>query len=150
MALAVPVGAGDRVTFRMPSATERQDYHLAEDEPALEIVRPDGTVAIYGAGPMEVVFVPRNSERGGRSPAAKWQSIVEDVQQAVVAGGLRPGDQLPSEDQLALTYGTSRSTVRRALVAIRALGLARLDSTAGILVIDPVHRAELIRQELRR
>jgi hypothetical protein len=135
MALAVPVGAGDRVTIRMPSETERQTYHLADDEPAIEIVRPDGTVEIHGAGPMEVVFVSRASEPDGRSPAAHWQHIVADVRQAVAAGGLRPGDQLASEDQLATAYRTSRTTVRRALSEIRELGLVRLDSTSGTLVI---------------
>ena len=137
MALAVPVGAGDRVTVRVPSATERRIYRLADDEPALEIVRSNGTVEIHGAGLTEVVFVACDTEPGGGPPAAKRQRIVEDVRQAVAAGALRPGDQLPSEDQLANRYDTSRATIRRALTEIRELGLARIDSASGTLVVSP-------------
>jgi hypothetical protein len=125
------------VTVRMPSATEQRIYHLADDEPALEIVRSNGTVEVHGTGLTEVVFVACDSASYGRSPAAKWQRIVEDVRRAVAAGGLRPGDQLPSEDQFATRYGTSRTTIRRAIAEIRKLGLVTVDGATGALVVVP-------------
>jgi Bacterial regulatory proteins, gntR family len=135
MALAVPVGAGDRVTIRMPSGTERQNYHLAAGEPAIEIRRPNGTVEVHGAGLIEVVFMASDPEPTESSPVAKRQRIVADVRRAVVTGGLRPGDQLPSEDQLVTRYDASRTTVRRALADIRRLGLARADRATGTWVV---------------
>ncbi len=57
MAMAVPVGPGDRMTVRMPSRTERQDYQIAEGRPALEIRRENGTIELVDAGLAEIIFV---------------------------------------------------------------------------------------------
>jgi DNA-binding GntR family transcriptional regulator len=142
MALAVPIGAGDRVTIRMPTPSERQTNHLADDEPVLEIRRTDGTVEILDGAPTEVVFMASNPELGRASHVAKLQHIVADLQRAMATGGLRPGDQLPTEEQLATRYHAGRSTVRHALAEIRKLGLARMDGATGALVVDSEHRSQ--------
>jgi hypothetical protein len=136
MAVAIPVGAGDRVIIRMPSAVERRTYHLADDEPALEIVRSDGSVEIHGAGPTEVVFVASDPGPAETSAAAKRRRIVEDLRRAILAGALRPGDELPSEDHFTTRYNASRTTIRHALTEACDGGLVGTDVATGMLVVQ--------------
>jgi GntR family transcriptional regulator len=83
-----------------------------------------------------VVFVASEPLPNSASAAAKWQRIAEDIRRAVSAGGLRRGDQLPSEDQLATRYNASRAAVRRALAELHGQGLVELDSATGALLIQ--------------
>ena len=48
--------------------------------------------------------------------------ITDELRRQIVAGELRPGDLLPSENALMSRYGVSRGTVRQALAALRADG----------------------------
>ncbi|EGQ60432.1 transcriptional regulator, GntR family protein, partial [Acidithiobacillus sp. GGI-221] len=51
-----------------------------------------------------------------------WKQIVDDIQQRMDRGEVRPGEKLPSEGALASTYGVNRHTIRRALQELAALG----------------------------
>lgn len=53
---------------------------------------------------------------------AAYESIVEQVEQAVAAGRLKAGDRLPSERQLMDEFDVSRTTVREALKVLQATG----------------------------
>ena len=44
-----------------------------------------------------------------------YRSIVEQIEEAIRRGDLKPGQHLPSERKLMVEFGTSRSTVREAL-----------------------------------
>jgi len=50
-----------------------------------------------------------------------FQEIVTQVEQAILAGKLRPGDSLPPELQLKEMFQTSRSTVREAIRVLEAM-----------------------------
>lgn len=59
------------------------------------------------------------------------EAILDQVEQLLSAGLLRPGDRLPSERSLAGRLGVSRPTVREAMRTLEALGVARPADTAG-------------------
>ena len=90
------------------------------------------------------------SETGGRagiqlrmSGAARTargvESLVERVsdtlRQAVLSGQFPPGSKLPSEAQLTLTHGVSRTVVREAIAALRADRLVETRQGAGVFVL---------------
>lgn len=58
-----------------------------------------------------------------------YQQIVEQIEESVSNGSLKPGDQLPSERDLAQQFGVSRTAVREAVKALHERG--RLETFAG-------------------
>jgi GntR family transcriptional regulator len=55
----------------------------------------------------------RPIDRSSQQPV--YAQLAERLRQQISAGGLRPGDQLPSEAMLVREYGVSPMTVRRAI-----------------------------------
>jgi GntR family transcriptional regulator len=55
----------------------------------------------------------------------KYARIIDQIEQAIAAGDLAPGDRLPPERALAEEHGVSRMTVRQALQALESRGLLR-------------------------
>lgn len=74
---------------------------------------------------------------GRRAPA-----IVAQIREAIFAGRLLPGDRLPSERDLARTFGASPVVVREALHALEAGGLLEIrhGATGGAFVAEMTHR----------
>jgi DNA-binding GntR family transcriptional regulator len=54
-----------------------------------------------------------------------YRRIAADVQRAIAAGDLAPGDPVPSEATLTREYGVSRGTARQALSVLASLGLVQ-------------------------
>jgi DNA-binding FadR family transcriptional regulator len=54
-----------------------------------------------------------------------YERIVEQVEEAIARGELRPGQRLPSERELVVQFGTSRATVREALRVLESNGVVR-------------------------
>ncbi|WP_108658726.1 GntR family transcriptional regulator [Acuticoccus kandeliae] len=74
----------------------------------------------------------RQSERnGGR---AKHRQISEELLSAIESGRWRPGDQLPSEEQLAAESGASLGTVQRALRSLVEMGVVERHHGRGTFV----------------
>jgi len=67
-----------------------------------------------------------------------FQDVVEQVQDAILDGRLKPGDRLPAERELCETFGTSRGTLREALRVLEQKGLVeiRLGVGGGAVVKD--------------
>jgi DNA-binding FadR family transcriptional regulator len=61
-------------------------------------------------------------------------AVVDRIKELIVARGLRPGDRLPTENQLAADFGVSRITVREATKALRFLGILRSAPKRGLTV----------------
>ena len=53
----------------------------------------------------------------------EFHRLSEDLRRRILAGDLALGDRLPSEPELALQYGVSRSTVREALRVLESQNL---------------------------
>lgn len=52
-----------------------------------------------------------------------YTRIADDLRQQIAAGTLRPGDDVPTEAELAERWSTSRGPIRNALAALRGEGL---------------------------
>ncbi|MDX2400617.1 GntR family transcriptional regulator [Microbacterium algeriense] len=60
---------------------------------------------------------------------AVYTQIAEDLRAQIAAGTLRPGDDVPTEAELAERWHTSRGPIRNALAALRGEGL--IETTRG-------------------
>lgn len=81
----------------------------------------------------ESVFGPVSSNKRA------FEVIVEDIRRAVYTGALKPGQQLPSEPELANQFNVSRSAVREALKVLELSGLlnVRRGYKGGTFVAPP-------------
>jgi GntR family transcriptional repressor for pyruvate dehydrogenase complex len=58
-------------------------------------------------------------------PVRLYQRIVEQIEDAIASGELKPGERLPSERELVAQFGASRPTVREALRVLESSGVVR-------------------------
>lgn len=75
-----------------------------------------------------------------------YEQIVQQIEESIVKGNLRPGDQLPAERELAQRFGVSRTAVREAVKALREKGLVEAYSGRGTFITDGTTQA--VRQSL--
>jgi GntR family transcriptional regulator, transcriptional repressor for pyruvate dehydrogenase complex len=75
-----------------------------------------------------------------------YEQIVEQIEESILKGGLKPGDQLPAEREMAQRFGVSRTAVREAVRALREKGLVEAYSGRGTFVTNGTSQA--IRQSL--
>jgi GntR family transcriptional regulator, transcriptional repressor for pyruvate dehydrogenase complex len=75
-----------------------------------------------------------------------YEQIVQQVEDSILKGQLKPGDQLPAERDLAQLFGVSRTAVREAVKTLREKGLVEAYSGRGTFVTDGTSQA--IRQSL--
>jgi len=68
-----------------------------------------------------------------------YQDIVDELRAAIVEGRLDAGEQLPSENELAERFSTSRPTVRRAIALLKAQGLVTTEQGRGAFVRSKPH-----------
>jgi GntR family transcriptional regulator len=66
-----------------------------------------------------------------------WELVADALRRAILDRTYKPGDQLPSENQLAAQHGASRPTVRRALQDLRLKGLIETRQGKGAFVRMP-------------
>ncbi len=62
------------------------------------------------------------------------RTIAEAIRSQIESGELRPGEKLPSERDLASTYGTARNTAREAVRLLADAGLVITDQGKGSFV----------------
>ena len=60
--------------------------------------------------------------------------IARDLRQAIETGALTAGQRLPSERDLAATYGTARNTAREAIRLLESAGLVDVEHGRGVFV----------------
>jgi GntR family transcriptional repressor for pyruvate dehydrogenase complex len=75
-----------------------------------------------------------------------YEQIVQQIEESIVKGALKPGDQLPPERELAQRFGVSRTAVREAVKALREKGLVEAFSGRGTFITDGTTNA--VRQSL--
>ena len=66
-----------------------------------------------------------------------YEQIVQQIEQSIVGGKLRPGDQLPTERELAQQFAVSRTAVREAVKTLTEKGLVESFSGRGTFVTLP-------------
>jgi len=75
-----------------------------------------------------------------------YEQIVHQIEESILKGSLKPGDQLPSERELAQRFGVSRTAVREAVKALREKGLVEAYSGRGTFITNGTSQA--MRQSL--
>ena len=75
-----------------------------------------------------------------------YEQIVQQIEDSILRGDLKPGDQLPAERELAQRFGVSRTAVREAVKALREKGLVEAYSGRGTFITDGTSQA--VRQSL--
>src|SRR5438309_10570796 len=95
--------------------------------------------------PREVMFRPVRIARAS-------DEVVQQVKALIFGGTLGPGDQLPSEKELAVQFGLSRVTVRDALRVLESQGLIaiKVGARGGAFVASPSTQPVSDRSEERR
>lgn len=71
-----------------------------------------------------------------------YQAVSTELQRHILSGALKPGEPLPSEVELAATFGVNRSTVREGIRQLESEGLVRREGRKRLLVTVP-HHADL-------
>src|SRR6202050_430616 len=79
-------------------------------------------------------------------PSLLYEQIVQQIEDSVLNGSLKPGDQLPAERDLAQRLGVSRTAVREAVKALREKGLVEAYFGRGTFITDGTSQA--VRQSL--
>lgn len=65
-----------------------------------------------------------------------YEQIVQQVEDSIHKGALKPGDQLPPERELAQQFGVSRTAVREAVKALHEKGLVEAYPGRGTFITD--------------
>lgn len=87
-------------------------------------------------------------DRASGLPA--YRQVADHLRQRIRSLTYPPGDQLPSERELAELYATSRVTVRQAVAELRAEGLIVAEHGRGLFVRPQRHVERLGRSRLSR
>jgi GntR family transcriptional repressor for pyruvate dehydrogenase complex len=70
-----------------------------------------------------------------------YEQIVQQVEESILSGQLKTGDQLPAERDLAQRFGVSRTAVREAVKTLREKGLVEAYSGRGTFVTNGTSQA---------
>lgn len=76
----------------------------------------------------------------------RYQRVVQQIEQWILDGSMKPGDQLPGEHDLAQQFGVSRTAVREAAKTLREKGLIEPCSGRGTFVTHGM--SQIMRQSL--
>ncbi|WP_326552365.1 winged helix-turn-helix domain-containing protein [Micromonospora sp. NBC_01813] len=66
----------------------------------------------------------------------QWRRLANHLRLQMASGELRPGDQLPSTDQLREQHRVATSVVRQAILALQAQGFVQGVPGLGVFVAD--------------
>lgn len=69
--------------------------------------------------------------------------VASSISREIAQGRLKPGDQLPTEQQLAQTFGVSRNVVREAIARLRSEGRIWSQQGRGAFVADQPNKTVL-------
>ncbi|MCX7781006.1 MAG: FadR family transcriptional regulator, partial [Negativicutes bacterium] len=63
------------------------------------------------------------------------QKVIQQLREAISRGDYKPGDKLPSENELAEAFGVSRTSIREAIKVLAGQGLIEVKRGIGAFVI---------------
>lgn len=95
-------------------------------------------------------------ENAGTRRRSTVEQVRGEIETMIKESGLKPGDRLPSESELAIRFGVSRSSIREALKHLEEAGSVSaihgrgrfLSPVGGLSVERPITRFESITQML--
>lgn len=70
----------------------------------------------------------------------KYYDLMEDLRKQIVSGKIKPGEKLPSENELSGTYQVSRQTVRKALQILQNEGYIYAEHGRGTFCSEMARR----------
>lgn len=73
------------------------------------------------------------------------RGVVEHIQRLILRGGLKAGDRLPAQRELAEQLGVSRPSLREGLTVLETMGLVSVRVGSGVFVAPSGARAPLWR-----
>jgi DNA-binding LacI/PurR family transcriptional regulator len=75
----------------------------------------------------------------------KSERIIQELRAQILSGQRKPGEKLPTYDELMEMFGVTRPTVARAVAALRTQGLLTAEGTRGVFVAEefPHHQRYL-------
>jgi GntR family transcriptional repressor for pyruvate dehydrogenase complex len=80
----------------------------------------------------------------GRLPRARlYEQVAEQISAWIAENGLRAGDRLPPERELATRLGVSRATLSQALVALEVVGVVAVRHGDGTVLTDKAGSARI-------
>src|SRR6202161_2445673 len=106
--------------IRLPAVDIRYSNQTTTSRPAGSAPRRAGGNAVY-----KLVRTSR-----------LYEQIVQQIEESILKGTLKAGDQLPAERELAIRFGVSRTAVREAVKALREKGLVEAYSGRGTFIPD--------------
>lgn len=81
-----------------------------------------------------------------------YEQVAVQLREVIASGQTKPGERLPTEADLAKSFGVSRTTIREALRVLTSEGLIETSrgTTGGSFVkrLDPAHVSEFLRNGL--
>jgi integrase/DNA-binding transcriptional regulator YhcF (GntR family) len=108
-------GGGGATTLRVYSAWVAEADQKAAGAFSLRMPAPPV--------PLDAEGSPSDVKAPDLEPASPYQRIASDLRGAISCGALRPGEQLPTVDQLKDRYQVSAGTANRAIAELKAEGL---------------------------
>ena len=64
------------------------------------------------------------------------QTVVDSITKAIIAGDLKPGDKIPTEMELAESFGVGRNSIREAIKILVYYGVLEIRRAEGTFVCD--------------
>lgn len=83
-------------------------------------------------------------------PRPPFQQVANALRAAILTKKFNPGDQLPSGNDLARSYGVSRATIQDALRVLKGEGLIVSRAGSGVFVRERVARPVALRPHIER
>ncbi|QPF90792.1 phosphonate metabolism transcriptional regulator PhnF [Bradyrhizobium commune] len=78
-----------------------------------------------------------------RGATSLWRIVVEAIRKDIIGGRYKPGERLPTETELAATFGVHRNTVRRAFSVLRERDYVRIEQGRGTFVKERIVHSRL-------
>jgi GntR family transcriptional regulator, transcriptional repressor for pyruvate dehydrogenase complex len=76
--------------------------------------------------------------------------VIQQLQEKISLGELKPGDKIPTEPELMTMLGVGRSTIREAVRVLVNAGLLEVRQGDGTYVLDRTNSLEPLEHRLRR
>ncbi|MEV4313659.1 FadR/GntR family transcriptional regulator [Actinocrispum sp. NPDC049592] len=100
------------------------------------MTRDEAAASADGAAVTDVALRDQHGAGQPGSYRPGYELVAEQILQLIAELRLRPGDRMPTENDLAARMGTSRTVVREAVKILSAIGRVRAHKGRGLYVAD--------------